>query len=496
MKRLARIHIVFLALLLPGVIAIAAEPTDIPDRPEKLDFGPLAYEPPDPGSMRHELSNGIPVYAVEDAQFPLITVRVLFRGGQYIEPDGKEGLVALTARTWRTGGAGSLSPQELDEELDFLAAQLSTSLSGVSGSLSLNLLSKDIDRGLELLMAVLLEPRFDEGRLARARDDLLAGMKQRNDDTPGIEGREWNRLLYGEDYWINRLPTKASVDSIQRSDLVDFHARLLHPKDVVVAVAGDFKFSEMLERLNATIGSIQTRGEIMPEIPQPTHQPAAGVYYVDKPDVNQGRVSIGHIGLRRPVEDEFEVIVADDILGGAGFTARMMKQIRSDEGLAYGAYSNYEINNSYPGTFRAAFQSKSATCARAAQLTMDIIRSIQTEGVSEDELSTSKNSFVQTFPNRFQSAIQTAGLYAGDELIGLSHDYWLNYRENLEAVTASGVQAAAARHIRPNNFVFLVVGNWEEIQAGHPDHPEIKFENFGEIRRIPLRDPMTLEPLE
>ena len=120
---------------------------------------------------------------------------------------------------------------------------------------------------------------------------------------------------------------------------------------------------------------------------------------------------------------------------------------------------------------------------------------IQTQQVSDQELQTSKNSFVQTFPNRFQSPTQTASLYAVDELLGRSHQYWQDYRENINKVDAAAVQDAAEKYIHPDRLVILVVGNIDEILKGEADHPEAKFENFGELVRLPLRDPMTLKPI-
>ncbi len=479
--------------LLAGSTWLAAG--DVPDRPEQLQFPPLTFDVPDAAAMRVELDNGIPVYIIEDRQFPLVNVQLFFRGGQYLEPKGREGLAQLTGRVWRTGGAGDLSGAALDEQLEFLAARLSTSISGTNGSVSLNLLSKDLDRGMQLFMDVLLRPRFDADRLATAKEDLLSGMRKRNDDTSSIEDREWDRLLYGDDYWLNQLPTQASVDAIQRDDLVAFQGRLLNPKDIVLAVTGDFDRAEMIGRLNATVGTITARTEPVPEIPQPTSTPKPAVYLINKPDVNQGRVSIGHLALKRPFEGEYALTVANDILGGGGFTSWIMSRVRSDEGLAYSAGSSYRINQTYPGTFQAFFQSKSASCARAAQITIDLMHKIQTERVTPEALETSKNSFIQTFPNRFQNPAQTASLYAVDEMLGRSHDYWRDYRENIAKVDAAAVQDAATKYIHPDRLVILVVGNVDDILKGEADHPESRFEKFGELIRLPLRDPMTLQPV-
>jgi zinc protease len=481
------------AVLLAGGAASAQE---IPARPEQLTYPTLTYTVPDAKALRATLANGVTVYIAEDRLLPLVTIQVYLRGGQYLEPAGKEGVAGLTATVWRTGGAGALDPKQLDEELDFLAAQLSTSIGDVTGSVTLNLLAKDVDRGLALLMDVLRSPRFDTARLAKAKEDLLSEMKRRNDDAADIEGREWNRLVYGDAYWINRLATKASVDGITRDDLVAFHHRIVAPVNMVVAVAGDFQRADMLARLNGTLGAWKEKGEAVPPVPQPGAGAVPGVYLINKSDVNQGRVSIGHLGARRPVADEAAMLVANDILGGGGFTAWMLLRIRSDEGLAYGAYSSYDIGDVYPGDFRADYQSKSSTCIRAAKLTLDLIKKIRSEDVTAKELDTSKTSFIERFPRTFETKVKTVSRFAIDDLVGRPHDYWTSYRDRMRAVTTADVKAAAAAHLAPEKLVVLVVGNVDEILKGHPDYPDLKLDMFGALKRLPLRDPMTLKALE
>jgi zinc protease len=483
------------AIIVAALGSTLAFAGDIPLRPGDLVFPKLVYHVPNAGEMRVTLANKVPVYIAEDRLLPLVTVQIYFRGGRYLEPVGKEGLAELTGTVWRTGGAGTLSPQALDEELDFLAARLSTSVGDTTGVVSLNLLSKDVDRGLGLLMSVLREPQFDPERLAKAKEDMLSEMKRRNDDTADIETREWNRLIYGKDYWLNRLPTKGSVDGVTRGDLLAFHHLLANPANFVVAVAGDFDRREMIAKLEGTLGQWQPSGLPAARVPQPTGSAEPGVYLVDKPDVNQGRVSIGHIGVMRPLRDEYALDVANDILGGGGFTAWMMSRVRSDEGLAYSAYSQYPVGEFYPSSFRAFFQSKSATCARASQLTVELIKKIRTQAVTPKELSTSKNSFIETLPRTFESTLRTVGRFARDELVGLPHSYWTDYRDRMGAVDVGAVERAAQAHIAPDRLIVLVVGNIDEILKGSPDHPKARFEDFGKLVRLPLRDPLTLQPI-
>ena len=480
-----------LALMVAAATVSAA---DIPERPEKLVYPDLTFEVPDADSLRFELADGTPVYAKQDSQFPLVSVSVSFRGGRYLEPGDKAGLAAITGDAWRSGGAGERTAQELDEELDYLAANLNTSVGDVTGSVSLNVLSKDLDAAMAILMDVLTKPRFQEDRFTKTKDNMLQGMKQRNDDTADIEAREWDRLIYGDDYWKNRLATQASVDAITTTDCKAFANSLVRSGNLVVAVSGDFQQDEMKALLNRTIATLPKLEGPLPAIPQPTATSAKGVYVVNKSDVNQGRVSIGKLGYKEGMPNQFPLMIGNDILGGGGFTARMMKTIRSDEGLAYSAYSSLRFPVTMPGTFRASFQSKSSTCAYAAEIFFGLLKSMRTAPPTEEEVRTAKASFIETFPRRFATAGQVVGLFATGELLGRPNSYWTEYRDKVAAVTGSDIEKAMTADLDPNKMIMLVVGNIEEITKGHPEH-EAQLTDFGKITELPLRDPMTLEPI-
>jgi zinc protease len=155
------------------ITAATAFAADIPDRPEKLKFPELTFDVPDADSLRFELADGTPVYAKQDKQFPLINITVYFHGGRYLVPIGKEGLAAITAAAWRSGGAGERTAQELDEELDFLAANLGTNIGDVWGSVNLNVLSKDLEEAMVIFMDVLTNPRFQEDRFDKVKENAI-----------------------------------------------------------------------------------------------------------------------------------------------------------------------------------------------------------------------------------------------------------------------------------------------------------------------------------
>lgn len=486
----------FLALVLLTLspAAVLAQ-SQTPAHPRELKYTTLSYTPPKRDSSRHVLANGTVAYLVEDHDLPLVNVSTLVRTGTYLDPAGKEGLAALTGSQIRIGGTTSKTAEEFDEAADFLAANITSFIGATQGTANLNLLAKDVDAGLALYFDMLRNPRFQEDRIKLAKSQLLQNMERRNDRTDGIEGREWTRLMYGAEHFTAKETTKASIDGITREDLVAFHQRYYQPAGFIFAISGDFNTKEMLAKLEAATKGWPVNKQPVPAVPKPTNIPVAGVYAVHKADVNQGRVSMGHTGALRDSPDSYALEIMNDILGGGGFTSRITSRVRSDEGLAYSAGSNFGLGVYYPGNFRAAFQSKNPTTSQAIDIILEEINRVRTSKVTAEELETSKNSIIEFFPRIFSTAGQVAGTFAQDEYTKRPADYWTNYRDRIRAITADEVLRVAQKYLQPDKLVVLVVGNIDEISKGNPDKPQyslLKIAKDGQIRRIPLPDPLTM----
>ena len=479
------------AALLPGATASAQA---IPDRPDQLVFQPLAFQPPVAKDYRVVLKNGMVVFIAEDRALPLVNIALTVRAGSWLEPAGKEGLAALTGSQMRRGGTKSLTAEQLDEKLDFLAAQVSSGIGPTSGSASLNCLSDNLDEALRIFVEMLREPRFQEDRLALAKEQALQEMKKRNDDSADIEAREWGVLLFGEPFFTNRFTTEASVVGITRDDLVAFHRAHFNPGRMIAAVSGSFSRPEMIRKLEAAFAGWPSPKAPVPPIPGTISPAAPGLYRVEK-DVNQGRVSIGLPTVKRDSPDVHALEVMNEILGGSGFTARITKTVRSDEGLAYSAGSALVPGVWYPGRFRAAFQSKSRSVPYATSLVLDEIRKIREGSVTAEELETIKNGLVQSFPSTFASKAQSMAIFAADEYTRRDPAYWTTYRDRIRAVTAADVQRVAREHLVPEKMVVLVVGKQAEIDLGDEKHPVTlaSLAPGGKVTTLPLRDPMTMK---
>lgn len=482
-----------------GALAtVARAQEELPKHPRDLVFAKLAFDPPEPADYRHELDSGAVAYLVEDHQLPLVTVAMTLRAGSYQIPAESAGLASFTGGQMRSGGTATRSAREFDEEAAFLATRLSSSVGSTSAGASVNCLAQNLDASLAMFFDMLKNPGFDAERLEISRAQTLQGLARRNDRLDRILSREFSRLMRGS-HFTTVESTQASIQSITREGMEGFHAERFDPSRMFFSVSGDFDTADMLRRLNAALADGWPAETIAPsEIPAPTHQPEPGVYMVDKTsrDVNQSHVAIGHLGIQRSHPDAFKVRIMNSVLGGGGFTSRIMVRVRSDEGLAYSAYSQFQPGTYYPGLFRAGFQSRNATCAQAAAIVIEEIDRIRNGKVTAQELDTAKNYQVEIFPRFFATAGQVAGTFTNDEFTKRERDYWKHYRERVSDVSAEDVLDAAQQHLHPDRLVTIAVGDKEAMLAGNADRPEFSFESLAGsagIRSIPLPDPLTME---
>jgi zinc protease len=261
---------------------------------------------------------------------------------------------------------------------------------------------------------------------------------------------------------------------------------------MIAAVSGSFKRADIVRKLEAAFANWPSTRRAVPPVPSELFTAPPGLYRMNK-EVNQGRVTIGLPVVKRDHPDIYALEVMNEILGGSGFTSRITKTVRSNEGLAYSAGSGLSFGVYAPGPFRAAFQSKSQTVAYATQLVFEEIRKLRETAVTQEELKTIKDNLIATFPGQFASKAQTAAVFASDEYTKRDPAFWQTYRDRIAAVTTADIQRVAREHLVPEKMVVLVVGDQKAIAAGDGKH-DVKLETLatGKVTDLPLRDPLTM----
>ena len=481
------------------VLAACPAFAQIPDRPEKLRFDPIAFQTPRVKDYQAKLKNGIPVFVASTGQdgTPLVRVTASWRGGSYLDPKGKEGLASLVGSQMVQGGTARTGAAALDDRLEALAATLAGSCSDTSCALSLQVLEKDLDEGLDLLVQALTQPAFAQDRLDLAKRLANQRISRRNDDVNAIAAYQLGYLLFGDQFFTTAGDTKASLDAITRDDLVAMHARMMHPSNMVISAAGRADRRQLLGTLDQKLGVLAPTKEaqVSPTVPVPAFPRTPGIYVTDK-DAPQAAVRWAFPGMRRTDPDWHAGFVLNQVLGGSGFTSRLMKKIRSDEGLTYGVYSTLEPGPYWRGDMTGRVQTKNRSVAYVVRLALDEIRKLREQPITEDELRVIKDGIIEAFPSQWSSKPAIASRFADEAREGWPPDWWADYREKIQAVTPADVQRLAKKLLDPQQMVIVAVGKASEMEPGDSDHPgALKDVATVPLARVPLRDPLTLAPL-
>ena len=473
--------------------APAAKPAQGP-RPEQFKFPPLAFKPPKASDFRTTLSNGLVVYIAEDHEIPWFEATLLTpvagggggggrgrgvvealqadwpqgRGGggggarSFLEPKDKLGIQNLAGTLMRSGGTTTMTADQINERMDFLAGSVSPT--------SLSIHMRHVDEGLKIWLDMLTNPAFPEDRLRRERESMIAPLRNRNRNLAGVATQEWQRLIYGADSPITAEVTEATLTSITRDDIIAWHKKYWGANNAILVVAGDFKKADMLQKLEATFGKWKNADtKAVPNYPKVTSVASKpGVYMVQPLGTtpNQGVVRIGTQSLSQDDPDYAAVDLMNYVLGGGSFQSRITQVVRTDNGLAYTANSSVGAELHYPGAFSAFTQTKNSTVVFASQLMMSEIERISAGDISEKELNSARVARLNAFPSMFSTVFGNVGSFARLELESRPSDYYDMYLDRYRKVTMADAKRVAKKYLQPDQMIVLVTGYIDECRAG------------------------------
>jgi predicted Zn-dependent peptidase len=462
-------------------------------KPSDLKYPPLKYEPPDPKAFRMMFANGLRGYIQEDRSLPLFNISALINFGDLYVPKDKSGLDSVMSETLIRGGTKTKDGTAIEERIDFLGGSLSFNVGERTATLTLSVLSKDLDEGLGIFFDVLMNPEFREAPLNLAKARLVEQLRQANDSPGGVLGREYERLLYG-DHPLTWRPTKKSYEGITAADLKAVHAQYFFPKNIILAASGDFNKAELKAKIDKAVAGWKNKDLKFPSFSKQFPKPEPGVYFIQKA-INQGYINIGHLGLEDTNPNYFAVQVMNFILGGGSFSSRITMKVRSDEGLSYNQGSRFSYRWGFPGTFSGYVQTKSSTVGYAISLILNEFNRIRKEPVTDPEMETAINYYLESFSSAFESPHATMATFANLEMTGKPADYYKTYRDKIKAVTKAKVQEVANMYVRPDQLVIMIVGDFEPCDKGGDKWPG-PLDKLGKVHRINLTDPLTGEEIK
>ncbi len=466
----------------PQAASSRAEAPPIPTL-EELSYPPQnEFEVPEP--TRVELPNGLVLILVEDHELPLIDAFVRVRTGGRLEPAGKAGLATLTGAVLRTGGTTSRTGPEIDRFLENRAASVETGIGIDSGSASARALAEDFADVLEMLVDVLRNPAFDASEIAVAKNRINAGIARQNDNPTGIMSREFARVVRGADSAYTQAETFTSIASLTRSDLIAFHERYFHPGNMIVGVVGDFETPEMIDLMTSAFGDWPGRPPEPPFEGGYREEPTPGVFWVEKNDVAQSNILMGHPGVRKDNPDFYAIEVFNEMFSG-GFTSRLLSRIRSDQGLAYTVSGRIGSDWDRDGVLQLFTSTKTETTGAAIESLLTEARKVlDEEPPTEEEVEQAKRNLLNSFVFASDSSGEILGRQLLYEYFGYPLDRLEQYVPGIEAVTTEQVAEVARKYIDPEAFTILVVG-----PAEGRDRP---LSDFGEVTEIDI----TIPPLD
>ncbi len=463
-----------MAVAIPLLAACAGSST-LSD-PRQMTFKPVEFTPPEPDRVVFE--NGMVVYLLEDHELPLVSMTATMRTGGWLDPADKIGLASLTGSVMRIGGGGGLSAEQVDEELEQFAGGLGISIGRQSGSASLDVLSKDLKRGLQIFAGLIRTPTFEQERVELAKLQTIEGIRRRQDNPGAIVGREFVKLLYGEDHPSAWESSIKSITRITRDDLVAFHRKTIHPNGMIVGVTGDFNKSAMLALLRDVFGDWK-QGEVpvlkIADVPQ-SQVPKPVVRFANK-ETSQTHLRLGHLSIKEQDPDYVALAIANDILGGSSFRSRLFNDVRTKRGLAYSVGSRLNSGAYDQGVWLMRAETKLPSTQEVIARFVANMERMRTELVTDSELAEAKEAYVNSFVFSFSSPSAIVGRLIELEYDGLPKDFLQQVRARVIALTKEEILAAAKKHFNPERLTIVAVGSGEalpKLLSGFGDVKEIK----------------------
>lgn len=407
------------------------------------------------------LPNGLTVLHVERHNLPIITVSLLIKASPFNEPLEKAGLANLTAELL-TEGTKTRKASEISEEIEFIGASIDSSAESDFTTVNMSVLKKDVDKGFEIFSDILINPVFAEDEIKRKKEMIIGSLRQSEEDPSFVANRTFRKALYGDHPYGRQITgTEDTIKKITREDLVKFHRNYYRPNNSVLSVVGNITDTELKTIIEKYLSKWEPKEIRLKEVRTVTEKKKE-VILIDK-DLTQANIIIGHTGIKREDPDYYAVSVMNYILGGGGFSSRLMQSIRDEMGLAYDIHSLFDAKKN-GGFFYVTVQTKNKSANTVIEEIMKQINRIKDEPVSDQEIDDAKAYLTGSFPRRFDTNKKIAYILVAIEFYNLGMDFINRYPDQIKSVTKDDIIRVAKRYLDTDNSVLVAVARQSEAK--------------------------------
>jgi zinc protease len=422
--------------------------------------------PPPPGEirpfrfppfLRTRLANGLAVLAARLPGPPLVSIEIVAPAGGQFDPQGVEGLAALTAALLDEGTARR-SSIEIAAFAERLGGYFTTGADWDVGYLATGLLSHHRAAGLELLAEVAASPTFPEAEIERLRRQRLTEILRRSQDPSALADDRFNREVYrGTVYAHPLLGDAESVSRLDRDSMVAFYRRHYGLAGSALIAVGDVDPEELLREVEKALAGAELPATAPdPPVIGPAPLPGISVHIVDRPGAAQTELRLGHPGVSRTHPEYIPLMVLNALLGGK-FTSRINLNLRERHAYTYGASSRFAARMG-PGPFVVSAAVATESTGAAAREVLHELRRVREDLVEPEELSETRSYMVGVFPYTVQTIGDLAKRLETLTVYGLPDDYYNRYLERLDTVTREEILQVARRHLDPKRIAVVAVG--------------------------------------
>ena len=433
-----------------------------------------------PPYTRQVLPNGAVLDVMPRKDVPLVTIRVVFKGGAEAEPAELSGLADVTAEAIRRG-TSKRTAEQFAQELDSLGAAFESDADLQSIRVDAEFLSKDLVKGLDLLMDALRNPAFPEPEVKKVVAQYVDAAKALKDN-PGAAASEYFRsFFYGASHPYGRPADELTYARITRKDIADFHKRMFAGRNMIVAVAGDFDPATATKLLADAFATVPAGEAYQWKQAAPVQAKTTRIAVVDKRDATETQFLIGQPGVERTNPDRVPLWVVNTIWGGR-FTSILNDELRVNTGLTYGASSRLDQLH-LPGRITIASFTKTETTGKAIDVALSLLKGLREKGITTEQLASAKQYLKGTYPaSRLETPDQLVSILTEIELFDLNRGEVDDLFSRIDSVTMETANAAIKKYYGSSNLTFLFLGNASAFEA------ELK--KYGsEVIKVPISRP-------